>query len=80
MENKSKLPGLAEENRYNGTADPFLVQVQLITEEIREGMSYIFRLADGSFLLIDGGWPEKIMRRRISYTEYWSNMPTGKSS
>lgn len=59
VENKSMLPGKAEENRYNGTADPFLVQVQLITEEIREGMSYVFRLADGSFLLIDGGWPEK---------------------
>lgn len=46
-------------NLRNKKYPPLLTQIKLESKDMLEGMSYIFRLSDGTFFLIDGGWIEK---------------------
>jgi glyoxylase-like metal-dependent hydrolase (beta-lactamase superfamily II) len=45
--------------QYQKTVQPLLTQIQLESNDMLEGMSYVFRLSDGTFFIIDGGWNEK---------------------
>ena len=56
-ETLSALPDRNDE--YNKKYKPLLTQVKLDSKDMLEGMSYVFRLSDGTFFVIDGGWPEK---------------------
>lgn len=51
------LPALEEENVYTSTdAECSITQIGLEESTgVQNGMSYVFKLADGSFLIIDGG-------------------------
>lgn len=58
-ETRGPLPGEVEPLFSNRKYQPMLTQVKLDSKEMLEGMSYVFRLSDGTFFIIDGGWPEK---------------------
>ena len=57
IEKKTNLVGLESENTYtaNPTVVTSLAQIGL-GEDVKEGMSYCYQLADGSFIVIDGGF------------------------
>lgn len=57
-EPKTTLPAPSSENVYEKKVDTLLTQLKLSSKEVTEGMSYIYRLCDNTFFLIDGGWPE----------------------
>lgn len=54
------LPGLESDNKYEnaGTMETLLTVVDL-EEEVLEGASLIYRMDDGSFIIIDGGYADK---------------------
>jgi len=54
-EPKGDLPILKEENVYEEKVDTLLTSVDLEIVMFYEGMSYVIRLCDGSFIIIDGG-------------------------
>ena len=47
-----------EDNVYTKVCEPQLTQLRLKSQEQKEGMSYVLRLSDGRFIIIDGGWNE----------------------
>ena len=47
-----------EDNAYTKVCEPQLTQLRLKSQEQKEGMSYVLRLADGRFIIVDGGWNE----------------------
>jgi len=59
-EPRKNLPGLESDNVYEnaGTMESWLTVVDL-EEEVLEGASLIYRLDDGSFIIIDGGYADK---------------------
>jgi len=54
-EPRGALPILKEQNVYEKKVDTLVTGVKLETILFYEGMSYLIRLCDGSFILIDGG-------------------------
>ena len=49
------LPELEKENTYTVICDTSVTQIGGEKDNIQNGMGYIFRLADGRFVIIDGG-------------------------
>ena len=49
------LPGLALENKYDDLTDPSLTVIGVGATGWPGGMGYVYKLADGSFFIIDGG-------------------------
>ena len=45
------------QNDYTKTNDPSITQIKL-EASIPEGMSYVIKLSDGTFFIIDGGWSD----------------------
>lgn len=58
-ETKGSLPENVKKLKSKRKYRPLLTQIKLDSKDMLEGMSYVFRLSDGSFFIIDGGWPEK---------------------
>ena len=50
------------DNRYETVCDPLLTQVQLLNDARPNGMSYLIRLSDGRFIIVDGGFNESDYR------------------
>jgi len=53
------LPDLSADNQYNKVTDSLVISVGLAPDSETKktnGMCYVFRLADGSFIIYDGGW------------------------
>lgn len=67
------LPGAPEENAYTAAVSSLAITVSIDLKSICDtkngtgynGMCYIFRLADGSFVVYDGGWDHQEMGDRI---------------
>ena len=49
------LPGLAQDNKYNELTDPSLTVIGVGATGWPGGMGYVYKLADGTFFIIDGG-------------------------
>ena len=49
------LPALQLENRYDDVTDPSLTVIGVGSSGWPGGMGYVYKLADGSFFIIDGG-------------------------
>ena len=47
-----------QDNQYETVCTPLLTQIQLKCEQYAGGMSYLFRLSDGRFIVVDGGYNE----------------------
>ena len=47
-----------QDNVYEAVCQPQLTQIKLLCQEYRGGMSYLIRLSDGRFLILDGGYNE----------------------
>ncbi|HPZ53046.1 MAG TPA: hypothetical protein PLI11_09015, partial [Clostridia bacterium] len=58
-ETRGFLPKSVQKLNSKRKYQPLLTQIKLDSNDMLEGMSYVFRLSDGSFFIIDGGWPEK---------------------
>ena len=52
---KIELPGLKSENKYQKTSTPSFTMMGISDAGYPGGMSFIYKLADGSFFIIDGG-------------------------
>ena len=63
------LPGLEEENIYESTSDPSLTLLSDQAVRWPGRMGYVYKLADGSFFIIDGGYT-KIGDHGNSSSEY----------
>lgn len=48
-----------QDNSYETVCKPLLTQVKLLNKDWKGGMSYLLRLSDGRFIIIDGGYNEK---------------------
>ena len=48
-----------QDNQYEKVCEPLLTQVKLLNKDWKGGMSYVLRLSDGRFIIIDGGYNEK---------------------
>ena len=48
----------SQDNRYEAVCSTQLTQIQLLCEKWPGGMSYLLRLSDGRFIIIDGGYNE----------------------
>ena len=46
------------DNRYEAVCAPLLTQIQLLCKDWPGGMSYLIRLSDGRFIVVDGGYTE----------------------
>ena len=46
------------DNQYQAVCEPQLTQIQLLCKIWPGGMSYIIRLSDGRFIVVDGGYTE----------------------
>lgn len=57
-ETKTALPPRNEDNRYLSKVAPLITQLQLTNLTIDCGMSYVIRLCDGRFILIDSAFNE----------------------
>ena len=47
-----------QDNQYETVCTPQLTQIQLKCEQYSGGMSYLIRLSDGRFIIVDGGYNE----------------------
>ena len=47
-----------DSDTYTKICDPLLIQFKLLNVEQNSGMGYALRLSDGSFIMVDGGYPE----------------------
>lgn len=47
-----------QDNQYEKVCEPLLTQVKLLMEVWDGGMSYLIRLSDGRFIIVDGGYKE----------------------
>ncbi|MBR6709633.1 MAG: MBL fold metallo-hydrolase [Clostridia bacterium] len=61
LEPRTVLPGLPEDNKYEKIVSPSLTMIGLEHDETEEkkfqnGMSFVFQLSDGSYIIIDGGF------------------------
>ncbi len=54
-----RLEAREQDNRYEAVCEPLMTQVKLLCEIWPGGMSYLIRLSDGRFVIIDGGYNEK---------------------
>ena len=52
------LEARQQDNRYEAICQPLLTQVDMTHETRPNGMSYVIRLSDGRFILVDGGFLE----------------------
>ena len=52
------LEARKQDNQYETICPPLMTQVQLKCEQYAGGMSYVIRLSDGRFIIIDGGYNE----------------------
>ncbi len=58
---ETSLPTRAEDNNYTAVTTPLVTQIGLErvgNSGYQNGMSYVFRLADGSFIIYDGGFSQ----------------------
>ena len=53
------LEARQQDNQYQVVCEPLMTQVKLLCQEYAGGMSYVIRLSDGRFLIVDGGFNEK---------------------
>ena len=56
---EQKLEPRQQDNQYEAICKPQLTQIKLLNKEWRGGMSYLLRLSDGRFIMIDGGYNEQ---------------------
>ena len=49
----------AQDNQYEAVCSPQLTQIKLLCKDWTGGMSYLLRLSDGRFIIIDGGYNEQ---------------------
>ena len=52
------LEARQQDNQYETVCDPQLTQIKLLCKQWPGGMSYLIRLSDGRFVMIDGGYTE----------------------
>jgi len=58
-ETLTNLPASLTKPTYDKKNDSSITQIQLRDDiSVKEGMSYVFRLEDGTFFIVDGGWCE----------------------
>ena len=50
------LPGLESDNIYKEVTDPSLTVIGIGTSGYPGGMGYVYKLSDGTFFIIDGGY------------------------
>lgn len=69
---ETALPGLPEENIYTEVCTPLLTMLgveypsqEKTVDSYQNGMSFICRLADGSFIIVDGGFVDNMSASRI---------------
>ena len=56
---KETLPGLKEDNVYEDKGiKPFIAMLKMVNVVDTCGFGYVWRLCDGSFIILDGGLPE----------------------
>ncbi len=56
---KETLPGLASDNIYEDKGvKPFMAMLEMVNAVDTCGFSFVWRLCDGSFIILDGGLPE----------------------
>ncbi len=73
LEGRRAMPGTPEKNVYSSVVSPTLVQFGLEIEGgPQNGMSYLFQLSDGSYIVIDGGFyraydAEKLMNYMLRH-------------
>lgn len=64
---KSILENRAVDNQYTEVCDTLFTQINATGVENSYGMSYVLRLADGRFIIIDGGWNENDLQAEKLY-------------
>ena len=47
------------DNQYEAVCEPLMTQIKLLCKDWPGGMSYLIRLSDGRFIIVDGGYNEK---------------------
>ena len=52
------LEAREQDNQYETVCTPLLTQIKLLCEKWPGGMSYLIRLSDGRFVIVDGGYNE----------------------
>ena len=52
------LEAREQDNQYETVCEPLLTQIQLLCKQWSGGMSYLIRLSDGRFIIVDGGYNE----------------------
>ncbi len=66
MEPRTILPKTAEENTYEKKVTPKFALIGLgSTTEYAGGQSMVWQLSDGSFIIVDGGYPEAGHARKL---------------
>lgn len=55
LQNNVNLENRAVDNQYTSVCEPLLTQIRLRSSVESNGMSYVIRLSDGRFIVIDGG-------------------------
>lgn len=77
-EPRTTLPALAEANKYTKVMEPTLAMLGLESSEFpgdyQNGMSFVFQLADGSYIIIDGGFNRDREGKQI-YDYLYMNAP-----
>lgn len=61
------LENRAADNQYTEVCDTLFTQINATGVENSYGMSYVLRLADGRFIIIDGGWNENDLQAEKLY-------------
>ena len=78
IEAQGQLPARAEDNIYKTVTTPFISQRRCPNLKDNAGMSYVIRLCDGRFILIDGGFDDHdAAEELVEFLE--SNVPSGYS-
>lgn len=66
IEPRTVLPGTAEENQYTGTVEPSFAMIGLGTDASHQnGQSFVWQLADGSYIIVDGGFNRTVDSRNL---------------
>ncbi len=67
VSDNQNLETLEKDNQYEKVCTPLLTQVKLLNTIWDGGMSYVIRLSDGRFILVDGGYiePENAETKRL---------------
>ncbi len=66
IEPRTVLPGTPEENQYTGTVEPSFAMIGLGTDASHQnGQSFVWQLADGSYIIVDGGFNRTVDSRNL---------------